>query len=280
MSDPKSVYLEREGVRLHALDHGKAGEPGKPILLLLHGTAAHARWWDWVAPALAGRFRPVAVDVRGHGDSGWAGDYSPGAFTADLDAWIDWARRESGAPPALIGHSMGGMIALHLHEIRVPEISALVVVDTALRLRERILEEVRRVGSRPSRPWASLEEFVAKFRMIPSAGKAGPERIAYLARHSVRRLEDGTWLLKADRNFHRDRTGFDNRPAWLRVRAPAMYVAGEFSDRLSPEDKEWFRRDLPHVRVEVIPGAHHHVFMDEPEAFLRAVRGFLDRALS
>lgn len=280
MSDPISIHLEREGVRLHAIDHGKPGERGKPILLLLHGTAAHAHWWDWVAPAMADRFRPVAVDVRGHGDSGWAEDYSPEAFTADLEAWIEWARRESGASPALIGHSMGGMIALHLHEFRVPQLAALVVVDTALRLTERILEEVRGVGSRPSRPWASREEFVAKFRMIPSAGKADPAHIAHVARHSVRRLEDGTWLLKADRNFHRDRTGFDNRPAWLRVRAPAMYVAGEFSDRLSPEDKEWFRRDLPHVRVEVIPGAHHHVFMDAPEVFLRAVRVFLERALS
>ncbi|MEK6711879.1 MAG: hypothetical protein AABZ64_15025, partial [Nitrospinota bacterium] len=140
--------------------------------------------------------------------------------------------------------------------------------------------EVRRVGSRPSRPWASLGEFVAKFRMIPSAGKAEPGRIAHLARHSVRRLEDGSWLLKADRNFHRDRTGVDNRTGWLRVQAPAMFVAGGLSDRLTPVEFEWFRQNIPHVRVEVIPGAHHHVFMDEPEAFLRIVRGFLEQVLS
>ncbi|MBI3127389.1 MAG: alpha/beta hydrolase [Candidatus Tectomicrobia bacterium] len=276
MSDPASVFLERGGVRLHALDHAP-GEKSKPILLLLHGTAAHAHWWDWTAPALCDLFRPVALDVRGHGDSDWADDYGAEAFTGDLQAWIDWARRETGRPPAVVGHSMGGMIALHLHDFREPEISALVVVDTALRLREEILQEVRQVGSRPSRPWASLEEFVAKFRMIPTAGKADPERIAYIARHSVRQLEDGTWLLKADRGFHRDRKGFDNRGSWLRVKAPAMYLAGELSDRLTPEDKEWFRRDLAHVKVEVVPGAHHHVFMDEPEAFLRALRGFLER---
>ncbi len=66
MTEPKSVFIERCGVRLHALDHG--GE-NKPVLLLLHGAAAHAHWWDRIAPEFGDLFRPVAPDLRGHGDS-------------------------------------------------------------------------------------------------------------------------------------------------------------------------------------------------------------------
>ncbi len=277
MSGPKSVTIERGGVRLHALDHGGTG---RPVLLLLHGAAAHAHWWDWTAPRLADRFRPVAVDLRGHGDSAWAEDYSYEAFADNLAAWIAWARGEGEGPPALLAHSMGGVIALKLHEQARPELRALVVVDTPLRVDDRILEEVRSFGRRPSFPWGSLEEFVSKFRLIPSAGRADPAHLAHVARHSVQRLPDGSWLLKTDRSFHRDRTGADLRPAWRRVESPALLVVGEASDRLAPEDLEWVAENLPRVRVVVIPGAHHHVYMDEPEAFLRAVRGFLSGALS
>jgi len=264
-------------LRLHALDHGGAG---RPALILLHGAAAHAHWWDWLAPHFADHFRPVAVDLRGHGDSGWAEDYGYEAFAQDLAAWIDWARRETGRAPVLIAHSMGGVIALKLHEMAEPKVRALVVVDSPLVVDDRILDEVREFARRPSRPWASPELFIEKFRLIPSSGKADPVLIAHAARHSIRPLEDGTWLLKTDRRFHADRIGIDLRPGWRRVRAPAMLMVGELSDRLSPADTEWARRHLPHVEVAVIPGAHHHVYMDDPEAFLRVTREFLAHALS
>src|SRR5262249_22120773 len=101
-------FLEFRGVgglRLSCIDYG--GE-GNPPVLLMHGAAAHSRWWDFTAPALTGRCHVLALDRRGHGDSQWAGpgQYEIEDYTADLDAVIgNW---EFGSP-ILVGHSGGGL---------------------------------------------------------------------------------------------------------------------------------------------------------------------------
>ncbi len=272
----KSVFIERGGVRLHAHDHGGAG---KPIVLLVHGAIAHSHWWDGVFPALSDIFRPVSVDMRGHGESDWATDYGYGAFTSDLDAWIRWAEEESGEPPGVIGHSFGGVTSIKLHENSSPGIRFLVAVDVPLEVSERILGPMRVIADRPIRPWASRELFIEKFRLVPPGGTTSPELLAHLARHSIREQEDGSWILKADKSFHRDRKGVSLRPSWERVGAPAMLVMGGKSDRLSDEDLRWMAENCPNVRIETIPGAHHHVFLDEPEEFIRVTRDFLSHIM-
>ncbi|MDA0999321.1 MAG: alpha/beta hydrolase [bacterium] len=277
MDTPESRFIERDGLRLHALDHG--GE-GKPVLLMLHGAAAHAHWWDHVAPSLKPLCRPVAVDMRGHGDSDWAKEYTFEAFAGDLSSWIEWARKESGRPPAILAHSMGGLVTLKLHEWSRPELTCLIVVDSPLELTNRILAEVELAAKNPSRPWASPDLFVQKFRLLPSSGKAAPEQLAYIARHSLRPLDDGTWLLKTDKSFHRDRKPTDLRPGWKKVAAPTLLIAGELSDRLAVEDFAWIEDHCPAVRTAIVPEAHHHVYMDAPEAFLHLVQNFLSENFS
>ncbi|MFQ5895121.1 MAG: alpha/beta fold hydrolase, partial [Nitrospinota bacterium] len=82
----RSLYLRREGLRLHALDYRSVdrrsvdrGGEGLPPLLFLHGSGAHARWWDHIAPRFSDLFRAVALDLRGHGESERSKDYSLGA---------------------------------------------------------------------------------------------------------------------------------------------------------------------------------------------------------
>jgi pimeloyl-ACP methyl ester carboxylesterase len=81
-----------------------------PGIVLVHGGAAHSRWWDHVAPLLANGRRVVALDLSGHGDSGRRDRY-------DLDSWADEtlaAATDAGAagPVTLVGHSMGGYVVL------------------------------------------------------------------------------------------------------------------------------------------------------------------------
>lgn len=273
----KSVFIERGGIRLHARDHG--GD-GKPIVLLIHGAIAHSHWWDGISPAMSDLFRPVCVDMRGHGESDWATDYGYDAFTSDLDAWIRWAKEESGEAPGVIGHSFGGVTSLKLHENSQPGLRFLVAVDVPLEVGERILGPMRRIAERPDRPWASRELFIEKFRLVPPGGAPDPKLLAHLAHNSVREQEDGTWILKADKSFHRNREGISLRPSWERVDAPAILVMGGDSDRLAPEDLEWMSGNCPNVRIETIPGAHHHVFLDKPEEFIRVTREFLSPILS
>ena len=271
--------MERGGVRLHALDHGGEGE-ANPILLMLHGAAAHAHWWDHVAPHYKDMLRPVATDHRGHGDSPWLRTYPFEELLDDLVGWVEWAKAASGRKPYLLAHSMGGVIALNLFARQPPDVEGLIIVDSPLQTTDQILAEVRAFGNRPARPWPSQTLFAEKFRLLPSSDKADSETIAHVARHSVRQNDDGTWTVKADRRFHAARPETDQRSGWLRVRTPALLVAGALSDRLQADSLAWVCQNAPEVEIAVIPDAHHHVFMDAPDAFIRATRAFLKKTIS
>ena len=107
-AEPTSRFFEASGIRLHYLDWG--GDPRRHTLILLHGGAAHAHWWDYVAPALNGSGRVLALDFRGHGRSEWARppQYGLRDYVEDLRGLID----HLGTRVILVGHSMGGAAAI------------------------------------------------------------------------------------------------------------------------------------------------------------------------
>ncbi|MGH7264683.1 MAG: alpha/beta fold hydrolase, partial [Candidatus Rokuibacteriota bacterium] len=117
--------VRASGVTLALLEWGPAG---RPPVLLLHGGAAHAHWFDRVALTLAGACHVAALDQRGHGESGWATPpaYATEDFAGDLAAVLDglgWDRA------ALVGHSMGGHNAMAFAAWHPARVRALVVVD-------------------------------------------------------------------------------------------------------------------------------------------------------
>ena len=81
---------------------------GGAPLILVHGVTQDHRLWGPIADALAERFRVIVLDLRGHGASGSATDYSPFAMTRDVGAVVEAAGVER---PAVIGHSLGGLVA-------------------------------------------------------------------------------------------------------------------------------------------------------------------------
>ncbi|MBU1494459.1 MAG: alpha/beta fold hydrolase, partial [Actinobacteria bacterium] len=82
-------HVEAHGARIHVLDWGP--HPGAPGLVFVHGGAAHAHWWSFLAPMLAGRWHPVAFDLSGHGDSGRRSHYSHETWAAEVMAVADSA---------------------------------------------------------------------------------------------------------------------------------------------------------------------------------------------
>lgn len=102
------VRVDGRRLRTHAWR-----SPGRPRLLLLHSLAAHRHWWDWAAPLLAERFDVLALDLRGHGGSDHTPDgaYAFEDYAADCLAVLDAL---GGAPPLMLGHSMGGYVTAWL----------------------------------------------------------------------------------------------------------------------------------------------------------------------
>src|SRR5215467_3813958 len=120
------------GDRFVRLDDGdmhvvEDGRPGAPGLLLIHGTAGSAAWWDPVIPALAGAYRVIRVDLLGHGrSSSPAGRYGIPAHARRVGAALD---RLGADRVTVIGHSMGCMVATALTEQRPDKVAALALID-------------------------------------------------------------------------------------------------------------------------------------------------------
>ncbi|MEU3574699.1 alpha/beta hydrolase [Kitasatospora sp. NPDC036755] len=116
-------FVEPDGRGFAYLDFG--GD-GRPVVLALHGHVGRGRSFAPPAAALAGRYRVVALDQRGHGLSDHGGEFTPGRYAADVAAFLDALAL---APVAVLGHSMGGAVAFHLALPRPDLVPALVVAD-------------------------------------------------------------------------------------------------------------------------------------------------------
>ena len=255
-----------DGVTLHAIQHG---DPARPKLVLLHGGGANAHWWDDVAPALARRFHVVALDFRGHGDSDQP-EPRPGAFQRDLVGLLE----HIGAPDAaLLGHSMGGQIALE-HAARhggARRPRALVVVDVARGVGGRT-RRLMRLALAARRSYRTREEAIARFRFLPPAPGAREELRERIAAASVREEPDGRFAFKFDPRWFALPSG--QGPVLEHVRAPTLIVRGALSPILSREGALSLTREIRGARLVEIPGAEHNVHLEQPEKFLEAVGAF------
>ena len=165
-------WLRRRRRRSPALY--RVGRPRRPPILFLHGGSAHARWWDFVVQQLGDRFRCLALDLRGHGDSAWpvSLDYRLEAHAADVAAVIaalDLRR------VALIGHSFGGFVAMACAPQRDSHLSGLVIVDSRARISDRSARFLDALRKLPHPSYASLDEAMRRFRLLPAAHAARPE---------------------------------------------------------------------------------------------------------
>ncbi len=246
------------------------GEPGSAGLVLVHGGAAHARWWDHIAPLLTAGHRVVALDLSGHGDSGRRDRY-------ELDLWAKEVRAVAAAagisgPPVIIGHSMGGFVALRAAGLYGRELEGVVVIDSPvqnLTPEEQAAQRHQAFG--PLRVYPTREIAISRFRPIPDQ-PALPYIAAHIASTSIRAVEGG-WSWKFDpRIFSRTRAGLalltrlDCRVALFRAEH------GIVSPQTGEQMYDGLGRLAPLV---VIPAAGHHVMLDQPIAMVTGIRTLL-----
>ncbi len=268
-----SRYVEAGDLRLHYLDYGTAG---RAPILCVHGGAAHAHWFDFVAGSLCADHHVRAIDLRGHGDSPWVHppDYSYERHAADLAAAVE---RLDLRDFVLIGHSMGGTVSLVYASTYPGRVRKLIIVDTTLHLTPERIAGMREVGNRKGSTYTSREEFVARYRLRPAGTTAAPEVIRHLAQYGGRKGPDGNWVHKFDRNVYATRESFDGLPCWDRIRIPALLVKGGRSARITPQVVESVRARCPGVECVEVPDCDHHVTLDNPAGFVAAVQPFLAR---
>ena len=177
-------------------------------IVLVHGFRAHARWWDHVAPALTDRHRVVAFDLSGMGDSDRRTTYSRVLHGREILAVADAAGIER---PIVIAHSYGAIAALTAAHAHPDRMRRLIVVDAALPT-----EEEARTRKPPAptqlRTYPDRETALSRFRLTPPGGWPDPHVLAYIARHSVRPLDDGRWGWAFDHDAMTSLAREDYRP--------------------------------------------------------------------
>ena len=268
-----SRFIDAGGMRLHYLDYGTEG---RAPMLCVHGSAAHAHWFDYVAASFAPDYHVRSLDLRGHGDSDWVDPpaYCYKDYAADVHAAVETLDLRDFV---LVGHSMGGMVSLLYAATYPGRVRKLILVDSSLRLSDERMSTLRAVGSRPGSTYATQEELVSGYRLRPGHSAAGPEVVRHIATQGSRQLADGGWKLKFDRRLYATRDSLDGRPYWNRIGIPALLVGCEGSTRVTPEACADVKARCPQVEFAMVAHCGHHVMLDNPAGFVEAVRGFLDK---
>jgi len=262
---PASAFWHLVRMRLFHRDLGTAG---LPPMVILHGLLGSSRNWQTAGRDLGKRYHVYALDLRNHGSSPHSADMTYAAMLADVLEWLD---THGLTKATVVGHSMGGKVAMLL-ACRHPErVERLIVVDTAPRgyrspgleaqfaamadlpldaLRSRADAEQRLEGSVPD--WA-----VRKFLTT-----------------NLAQDQDGRWRWSVNLPVLAaalPELGKNPLAAADRFVGPALFVAGGKSRFLLATDHAPIAAHFPNAHVEVIPGAAHNPHMETREAFVRVI---------
>lgn len=262
----ESAEVEVDGKTVRAQCWGPVG----PGLVLIHGGGAHAGWWDHIAPLLASEHRVVAVDLSGHGDSDWRADYSMSGWAAEALA----SARAGGVegPPLVVGHSMGGWVALTIGAEFSADVAGVVVIDSPIvRLVAESATQERRAAGVPRR-YATADEAIAHFRTIPDDPYIQPFAAAHVAATSVVR-RDGAWTWKCDPRVFEFPQPVPDLLAMVRCRVTVFRAEhGLVTTKIGARMYDLLGRAAP---VILLPNTGHHVMLDEPLALVVALRTVL-----
>jgi pimeloyl-ACP methyl ester carboxylesterase len=271
---PVDKFVTVNGLQIHYLDWGNAG---KQPLILLHGIARVAHTFAHVAPRFAKDFHVIAVDMRGHGDSGWhaQGAYLVEDYTSDIEQLIEQLGLRN---VVLWGASTGGRVVQMIAGLHPDWVSAVIVEDVGP---ERPAAISNRRGDRMAKEadgWASVDELVAQLKA--DNPRTQEPVLRNLAQHGAKPRADGRIVWKRDPAILK---GFIPTELWgtvRRIKAPIIYVLGGASTIVPLETQQELKRALPQVQIVTMSELGHYPSDEQPEAFLAIADRFLAGARS
>ncbi len=248
------------------------GEASKPSMLLVHGMNAHCRWWDFIAPQLTDGYRIAAMDLTGMGDSDYRYAYDAETYAQEIVGVCDDAGL--GGDVVVVGHSFGGMMAAKAANLFPDRFGALVLVDSGIRHPDEPVPEHPLMGGGRAKAYPDRETAEARFRLFPPQPCDNDYILAYIARHSLMRLDGGAWSWKFDEELPLTLKGGERQPEDYRgLTLPVGIIYGEKSESFTPRSRDYMLELLPgDVPVVEVADARHHVFLDQPLAFVDALR--------
>jgi len=269
MELPQDKWFTDGDLKLHYLDWGNSGATP---MLLVHGLCCEAHYWDFFAWSMRQDYHVIAIDQRGHGDSSWAGNYSPEQYVADLTKFVDKLELND---IVLIGHSLGAINVIIYTATHPNRVARLVIVDNGPEINAASLEQVKKRLANLPMVYDSEEEAVRQMEQESPYYSEDYKR--HLVKYTMKRGESGRLIFKYDPSL---RHGELVTLEWLwsymeRIVCPVLVVHGAESDLLLPAAARRMAETLPSASLVSIECAGHFVMGDNPEAFEAAVRNFL-----
>jgi len=253
------AFANRNGVRLFYANEGK----GDPPLLFVHGWCCDHTHWRRQLPAFRRDHRVVAVDLRGHGSSSKPEqDYTMDAFCQDLE----WLIGKIGLQrPVVIGHSMGGVIALRLAGRRKRALSGVVIVDSPIfpkfdRTGRQQLNTTLTALKGPSYRAAArqiIDENFFTAASPPALRRRLTTKLMRTPQHVMSSALHNLWV--------------DNKALGKRVNVPSLFIDAVHS----LAELERIQRAVKGIQIGRTVGAGHFNMMEAPDQFNGMLRAFL-----
>jgi pimeloyl-ACP methyl ester carboxylesterase len=274
-AEPASVATSAEQ-RLSHISIVAMGS-GSPVVLI-PGLSSPRAVWDGIAPRLAAEHTVYLVQVNGFGGDDPGANLQPGVLVGIVADLHDYLAAHKAEPARVIGHSMGGLVALMLAKAHPGDASAVMAVDALPYVGEIFV---------PGATVAQLEPQAKAMRdqMVAGFGKPNPANAATaksMALTPAGQAKVAAWMAKADSRVSGqamyDDLTTDLRPDMASIATPITLVF-PYSDAMPKERAEPFYRaqyaKAPHVTLVPVADSGHFVMLDQPQAFAAAVDAFV-----
>jgi pimeloyl-ACP methyl ester carboxylesterase len=269
---PVDSFVTVGGLRIHYLDWGA---PEKPPLIMLHGIGRVAHTFDHIAPKFASKYHVMAVDMRGHGDSGWdtKGAYLVEDYVKDIEGLAEQLRLRN---IVIWGNSTGGRVAQVFAGLHPDLVAAVISEDVGPERPSQLADNVaRQLKQEDATGWASEEELLSQLKT--SYPRTSEEILRSLSHYGIKKLADGRVIWKRDPAIA---NGFVPTELWRFVRQikpPIIYVLGGRSTVVPAATQEELKKALPQAEIVTVAGAGHYPSEESPAEFLAIVEKFLSR---
>ena len=273
---PGDGEVEVDGARIHYLHWGEIDRPG---IVYVHGGAAHAHWWSFVAPLFVPDYRVAAIDLSGHGDSGRRDVYPRDTWAREVIAVAK--DLHCAGPPVVIGHSMGGFVTIATAAEFGDRIAGAVILDSPVRRPDPEEEEgTRGKAFRNPKIYPDVDTALRHFRTVPVQPSSLPYVIDHVARKSLAPVKDPntggrayTW--KFDPGVWRRVTPRATHEVLSDVRCRVALFRAE-NGLVTPDIGEYMYELLGRkAPVIEIPEAYHHIMLDQPLLLVTGLRTLL-----
>ena len=240
-------------------------------LIILHGLFGSSDNWMSIAKQLSDDFSIYIPDQRNHGLSFHSTEWNYDVMVEDLDRFIEF---HNLTDPIIMGHSMGGKVAMNYATAHPRTVNKLVVVDMAPRYypvrHGRILEGLSSIPVEILSSRADAEKMLERY--IPEIG------VRQFLLKNLARNDSGTFEWKINlpviaQNIER----VGSEVPHGQFIGPSLFLEGGNSDYITSDDEEHILQLFPYAEIKTIPNAGHWVHAERPKEFVDMVREFLHR---